>query len=362
MKSSNLIAVAIVLIVTLWMASGMLQGDAKQAENEAQSKSASDTPVVHKLTRVQVQTFQALPMQREVVVQGQSQAKHQVVVRVQTSGQVIQVVAGKGDQVRRGDTVIRLEADERPLQLEEARALVAQRNLEYEAAKKLKNQALQTERQLAEAITLLHSAQTLQKTAELNIERQNVAAPFDGMILDRQAEVGDYLQIGDPAYTLVSLNPLVLRGDVSENEVDRLQPGASADIELSNGVKMSGKLTFIAAQGDSNTRTFAIEVEAENSRLKQRGGMSATIRIPLDTMPAHKVSPALLSLNDAGELGLKIVDSESKVSFQRIEILKSERDGVWLGGLPQQMDLITVGQGFVRDGDQVEIAREQEVK
>jgi len=166
--------------------------------------------------------------------------------------------------------------------------------------------------------------------------------------------------VGDPAFTLVNLDPLVFRGDVSENDVDRLKPGLDANLELSNGARMSGKITFVAPVADSNTRTYAMEVEAANPEPQQRGGMSATIRIPLDTMPAHKVSPALLSLNDAGVLGLKIVDSENIVRFYKVDILKSERDGLWVGGLPEHMDLITVGQGFVRDGDKVEIAREQD--
>lgn len=353
MKSSNIIAAAIVVVVTLWMLSGILKGEEMKAEPESAP--------VHKLTRVQVQRYQAEPMQREVIVQGQSQAKREVVVRAQTTGQVKQVLADKGSAVKRGTAVLKLEDDARPLQLEEANSLVAQRSLEYEAAKKLKSKNLQTERQVAEAMTLLNSARTQLKNAQLNMTRQNVTAPFEGQIQARHAEVGDYLQVGDPAYTLINLDPLVLSGDVSENEVGSLKLGQSAYAELSNGAKISGKLTFIAAMADSNTRTYAIEVEAANSDLKQRAGMSATIRIPLDTMPAYKVSPALLSLNDAGVMGLKIVDENSIVRFHTIEILKSEREGLWLGGLPQSMDLITVGQGFVRDGDKVEIAREKEV-
>jgi membrane fusion protein, multidrug efflux system len=351
-KSSNIIAAAIVVVVTLWMLSGILKGDEIKIETEAEP--------VHKLTRVQVQHYQAEPMQREIIVQGQSQAKREVVVKAQTNGQVKQVLADKGTAVRRGSAVLKLADDARPLQLEEARSLVAQRSLEYEAAKKLKSKNLQTERQVAEAMTLLNSAKTQLKNAELNMARQSLIAPFSGLIQARHAEVGDYLQLGDPAYTLITLNPLVLSGDVSENEVDRLKLGQSANVELSNGAKISGKLSYIAAMADSNTRTYAIEVEAENSDLKQRAGMSATIRIPLDTMPAHKISPALLSLNDAGVMGIKVVDNEGIVRFYTVELLKSDRDGLWLGGLPQSMDLIIVGQGFVREGDKVEIAREKE--
>ncbi len=353
MKRSYIIAAGIVLVVTLWMLTGVFSSDAEETDTVASP--------THTLTRVQVVRYQAKPMQREVMVQGQSQAKREAVVKAQTPGQVKEIAADKGAMVKRGDAVLRLESDARPRQLEEARALVEQRKLEYDGAKKLKSKGLQAERQLAEALTLLRSAKSLLKNAELNMARQNTPAPFDGVVQARFVGEGDYLKVGDPAYTLVSLDPLVFRGDVSENEVDRLKTGLSANVELSNGATMTGKITFVAPVADSSTRTYAMEVEAPNPEPQQRGGMSATIRVPLDTMPAHKISPALLSLNDAGVLGIKIVDQDHIVRFYEVDILKSERDGLWLGGLPETMDLITVGQGFVRDGDKVEIAREQGV-
>ncbi len=350
MKRSYLIAAAIVILVTLWMVTGLF--------SQGEEQSAPQATPAHVLTRVQVVRLQAQPMQREVIVQGQSVAKREVVVKAQAAGQVNAVLADKGAAVRQGDAILHLETDERPRQLEEARALLAQRKLEYKAVKVLEGKGLQAERQLAEAMTQLRSAETRLESAELNMARQNVPAPFDGVIQARHAAVGDYLKVGDPAYTLVSLDPLVFRGDVSEHEVDRLKTGLTAHIELSNGAEMSGTLTFVAPVADSNTRTYAVEVEASNPEPRQRGGMSATLRIPLDSTPAHKVSPALLSLDDAGVLGIKTVDGDSIVHFHPVDVLKSERDGLWLGGLPESMDLITVGQGFVREGDKVELARE----
>jgi multidrug efflux system membrane fusion protein len=100
-------------------------------------------------------------------------------------------------------------------------------------------------------------------------------------------------------------------------------------------------------------------MEASNPFPHQPGGMSATMRVPLASESAHKVSPALLSLSDAGVLGIKSVDQNGTVQFHKVEIIKSERDGLWLGGLPDEIDLISVGQGFVRAGDHVEVKRGQ---
>ena len=72
---------------------------------------------------------------------------------------------------------------------------------------------------------------------------------------------------------------------------------------------------------------------------------------------AQKISPALLTLNNAGELGVFIVDDLQTARFVPINIERSETDGVWVSGLPETADVITVGQGYVRDGQPVESAR-----
>jgi len=70
-------------------------------------------------------------------------------------------------------------------------------------------------------------------------------------------------------------------------------------------------------------------------------------------MSAIKISPALLALDEKGNIGVKSV-KDSIVLFTPIEIIKSESDGIWLTGLGEEADIIVLGQGFVRAGDKVE--------
>lgn len=354
MKQSYLIAAAILAVAALWLASGQL-GDDSSGELPPQKSAASEEPA----RSVEVTPYHASPMLREVIVQGQTEARHQVTLKAEVAATVEELSHDQGDAVGRGDLLLRLSAEERPQRLAQARALVKQRELEYQAAVSLNQKGLQAERQLAEAMTLLQDARVALKSAQLQSERLRVKAPFDGLIQARHVDPGDYLQAGDPVMTVVMLDPLVLRADVSESEVGALASGMGAAITLSDGSELAGKLVFVAPVADSSTRTFPLEVEAANPGSSHRGGMSATIRLPLAPVKAHKVSPALLSLNDEGVLGLKSVDKDGVVRFHPVQILKSERDGLWLGGLPEEVNLITVGQGFVRDGDKVNAVSKQ---
>ena len=76
--------------------------------------------------------------------------------------------------------------------------------------------------------------------------------------------------------------------------------------------------------------------------------------MPLYAVPAHRVSPAALSLSDQGKVGIKIVNSENQVEFIEVTIISDTIDGVWLTGLPAQVQIIVLGQENVFHSQTVE--------
>jgi multidrug efflux system membrane fusion protein len=73
-----------------------------------------------------------------------------------------------------------------------------------------------------------------------------------------------------------------------------------------------------------------------------------------DNVFGHLLSPALLTLNDDGDIGVKIVDESGRAKFIEVELLRSDAQGVWVAGLPSQAEIIAIGQGFVVDGQLVD--------
>ena len=60
-------------------------------------------------------------------------------------------------------------------------------------------------------------------------------------------------------------------------------------------------------------------------------------------------------LTDEGNIGVRTVNSESKVEFHSIKIIKDTADGLWVSGIPQFSNLIVQGQGFVENGQTVAV-------
>ena len=72
-------------------------------------------------------------------------------------------------------------------------------------------------------------------------------------------------------------------------------------------------------------------------------------------MPAHRISPAILSLNEQGKLGIRVVNTKNEVEFRAIEIMEDTTEGLWISGLPASARIITLGQEYVFQGQVVEV-------
>ena len=112
-------------------------------------------------------------------------------------------------------------------------------------------------------------------------------------------------------------------------------------------------MRFISTVADPTTRTFRVELEVANADLMVADGVTAELRLPQTSVPAHHVSPAILALTDEGVVGVKVLGPGDKVAFKPVRILDSDETGVWLADLPEDVILITVGQEFVQDGQVV---------
>lgn len=66
------------------------------------------------------------------------------------------------------------------------------------------------------------------------------------------------------------------------------------------------------------------------------------------------MSSGILTLNDAGEIGVRVLDDGDKVRFVPVTILGGDDKGVWLAGLPDKVRVIVAGQDYVVEGQTVE--------
>jgi multidrug efflux system membrane fusion protein len=347
-KRPWILAVVLTAAVALWMGSGAF-GPQRASEGSFATNANPSAP------RVQVRSQTAQLITRYAQVYGRTAPARVVELAAETSGRVTAVTVQRGAKVRVGQVMIELDDRDRFARLAEASADVKRFATDFAGQKKLFDQgSYVSESDLAATEAALIRAQSELKRAQLDIEYMKIKAPFDGYLSDRTVEVGDYVRAGDSVATVVDNSKIVVEGSVPEQNAAKISSGDAAQASLVTGQIVSGRIRYVSPVADPATRTFAVELEVDNSAADLPAGITAEMRIPTGQVYAQRVSPALLSLDQAGNLGVKVVNDDGHVVFFRTEIAASDDSDVWVTGLPEVSDVIVVGQGFVKAGDPVE--------
>ena len=186
----------------------------------------------------------------------------------------------------------------------------------------------------------------------VELNRTEVKAPFSGFI-EQIVKPGNFLERGQVCATIIQLDPITLIAGVPEYDINKVRIGQNVLVELVTGQKIKGNLTFVSKSASPDTRTFIVESQIENSDGKIKDGLTAEISIEIDKVMAHKISPSILLLNDEGKLGIRIVNKNKYAKFIEIIILEDSEEGLWVTGIPEEVEIVIQGQGFVEDGQEV---------
>ncbi len=343
-------------LITIWLLSGQF-GKGEPANTPHTVARDLDAP----RSSVRVRTQSAEEVTRTIIVNGKTAPARVVELSAETDGRIEHIGAARGTNVNRSEVIVRLDQRDRRARLAQAEATVKQRQVEYEGRMRLKSESYVSEAQLQEAIATLEAAKAELTRARLDLDYMTIRAPFDGALQSRFVEIGDFVKLGEPIAIFVDNRTIIVSANVSEFDARFVEPGQAAEARLATGETVRGTVRYVAPVADEATRTFLVELEVDNSDGKLRAGGTAELRLPAERIYAHRISPSLLTLDDAGNIGLKIINDKGVVEFVVADIALSSSDGMWVAGLPETATIITVGQGFVTAGSTVNAVAEDDI-
>ncbi|MEM1112300.1 MAG: efflux RND transporter periplasmic adaptor subunit [Pseudomonadota bacterium] len=363
--SKNLVSAAIVAAgLAAWLGSGLVVSDKPAATSLSSGGSVSGSGAGSAaqpegnpsatLNRVRVAVTRAEPRSPSLVLRGRTESKRTVEVTAELSGQVVARPVERGMQVEQGQLLCEIAVDDRQVAVEEARASLEQARIEHAGSLKLAAEGLLSEVAIASSQARKEAAHAHLHRQLLNLERTRITAPFAGVVEQLNLHVGDYAMPGASCATLIDLDPMLVVAHVTESEVENLQPGATLTGSTRSGRQVKGQLSFIGKQSDPVTRTYPVEITVANADYSLRSGLTVSLLAALDRVPAHRIAPSLLTLGDEGIMGVRTLNDANRVVFTPVEIIEDGTDGLWITGLPDTANLITVGQEYVAVGEQVE--------
>lgn len=344
---SKWVAAILSIALIAWMGSGYLKEE--PSGSSAKASDVSVDPVAVEVTNSTEGT-----VTRVLRAEGYAQPDRESVIKSEGSGRVESLLVEKGDDLASDAVIARLEMRELKAALAQAEEELDRAQANFDNARSLFDRGVGTRDRLRESRSALAGARTGVTQAEEALDNAVIRVPFAGRLDALEVSQGDVVSPGSDVGTIVDLDPLTVEIRVPQRSLSDIAVGQSAEINFITGEQRAGDVTYISSRADPETRTFGVEVEVENSNGMLSSGVSAQVRIPTAEISAHFVSPAILALGRDGELGVKTVDDRDHVVFVPVEMVRAEADGVWISGLSETARIISVGQGFVRDGEQVD--------
>jgi RND family efflux transporter MFP subunit len=271
------------------------------------------------VVRVEPQELRSGP-----VLSGTLEARRSATLRAEVAGPVVEVAAEKGQPVRKGQPLARLEDGSLREQLWAARtAEQAARDAEAVAqAEQARSEFLAeagviTQRDMERAqlerrraASQLSEARARRTLAREQHSRAQVVAPFDGVVSERHVNAGDVVQPGAPLYTVVDPRSMRLEAQVPAEQLGEVTPGTEVAFTITGqGARtFTGHVERLNPAVDPATGQARLYVELPNTEQELLAGLYAQGRlasrkqqglaVPLSAVDERGLEPSVLRVRE----------------------------------------------------------------
>lgn len=304
---------------------------------------------------------------------GTLRAVNGVDVAASTSGLVKEIAFRSGQEVKRGDQLLRLDADVELGDLRSAEAeLVLARTTHNRNSQLLRSSTVSiAAAEKSEAELKVHQAKLAALQAQ--IAKKSVMAPFDGVLGVRKVDLGQYLQPGEAIVNLQDLSRILCDLSVSQKDLAAVEPGQPVRMTTDAwpGLTFEGTVTVIEPEVEAKTGMVAVQASFPNPDRRLRPGMFA--RIEIDRPVAGKVvavPTSAVSYNLYGDAVFVVregtgTDGKPQKTVERAVVqLGDRRHGtvVVKQGIAAGDVVVTSGQVKLENGSPVRIAAEDPLR
>jgi len=369
--------------------------------NDSTNENRNNNTNIPSVEAVQAQ-FGALPLEERL--SGIVRAKNQVDIYPRITAPVEEVYVQNGDQVEKGDPLVRLRDNEYRERLRQAEANLRINKAQERQARaslnevesQMRRQVILTERELSSEIEMerveaeLESAEANLELALAQVEQAEssvmeqkdaleqamIRAPITGTVGQRSVEPGMQVNTNSQLFTIGNLNDSKVVVNLTERMLGYISKGQSVDIysELMGDVRLEGEVSRISPfLGAGNFSTEA-EIDVDNTRDILMPGMFVTVDIFYGESEQATIIPlsAIYRHPRTGETGVYVapgfgsetepveqVDSSnppplsdpSAVEFVPVNVIATGRESVGVSGVNSGDWVITVGQNLLVGGD-----------
>jgi len=313
--------------------------------------------IAAKTKLVGIDTLEPTTFKHYVEVEGQVDAKENVLAMQLAPGVVTAILVSVGDHVHKGQVLYTTDASATESQIATLKTQLDLATTVYEKQARLWKENIGSEVQYLQAKTNKEAAESQLGQLQNAVELTKCKSPIDGVVDEIRVKIGDMAAPSQamPGVRVVNNSYLVIKAKLSDAQIGLLEVGDKVKVNFPDINKtIESKVSFVGQVVDKQTRTFNIEVKLDNKDANYKSNMIARLLINDDVQPNVITVPTnTIQQNDKGENYVLL--AENNTAVKRIVEVGSEYNGttVITKGLKKGDKIISFGYSEVVDGQNI---------
>ncbi|GAA5031253.1 RND transporter [Marivirga lumbricoides] len=300
--------------------------EVRELEKEIAQLDPKFAKQMDKSVLVETKTLEAAPFVHKIQVQGEVASRKNIDMSTETPGRVIQVNVESGDVVKKGQTLIQLDAQSTRNTIDELKTSLELATTKFEKQKNLWDQEIGTEVQYLEVKNRKESLERQLESAQTQLSKAYIRAPFSGIVNEVITKVGEYVSPGMPVLSLVSQEEMYLKADVSEEYINDFKVGDPVEVYLpSTKDTLSTKISALSYVINQANRTFQIEVKLTDKMNSLKPNQFARIDlINYQNPEAIVVNSEVVQEDSEGEFVFTVINKEGVKVANKVRVEPGE--------------------------------------
>lgn len=348
--------ILLLLGVALFLGENLKEKKIQIAE-ELKAASSGGVPAVNVVTL----QLQPTTLRDKINLPGIVEPWTRLQVMAQVAGKIEDLFVQKGDQVKKGQLLARIESKDYQIALDSAKAAytLAQANLARNET--LRSKGISTQANLEEQQNQLRQAKAALEQAELQLSRCQITAPMAGVISRKDAEVGMLVNSLAPASVveILALDRVKAVIAIPESDVAAVRKLSTVDVEIQalGNEKVMGSVHFLAPAPESQAQAYRLELALDNQDNRILPGMFVRANL-VKTVQEQAIAVPLYAVISRNNEQFVYVEEKGIARKRPVKIGFMEGWQVLItNGLKAGEKVIVEGHRSVEDGQAVKVVK-----
>jgi len=281
---------------------------------------------------------------------GSVAAREFVEIKSEINGAVVQVKYQEGQAVKAGDVLVQLDETKLKAQLRQAQADLRENVLNHKMDSQLLKEDAISQQVFDQSDAALDRSQAIHDLRVRQFQDTTIIAPFDGIIGEKLVSKGQVISPQQVLSYLVMLDPIDIQFQMPERFIGQIANESLVRVSARAfpGKQFTGKVHYIAAYVDSNTRTVQVKARIENPDHTLKPGMFCEVQVEIERVTDAILIPetALFRFISSSKASIYTVGSDGRISMTSVKM------GRRLPGVVQIVDGLSDGDQIIVEGTQ----------